>query len=193
MQTKQKQAWGPFLREVLGPNVPWLWYILNTVAAMSVNTMFVGLTDLSSQFLSGAVLDDNSILYHYLGLMLLMMVVSLLMGISQSWASFVAERNIQRRLWTKMVRMPMRLYDKQAPSSLISRVTSDTSQITYSLNYVFTLITDTYTAALVLVQIWMRSHFIAIALLCVIPYVYSISRYRNMLYYTDIRVMPILS
>ncbi len=172
--SSKKQAWGPFLKQVVGPNVPWVWYATNAVVSMTVNTMFVGLGSLGAKFMTGAVLNDDSILPQYVVITLLSSVVSLLLGISGSWADFWTERKIQRRLWTKMIRMPMRLYDRQAPSSLISRVTSDTRQITYTLTYLFTLVTTVYTLGLVLVSIWGKSHFIATALILVMPYAWAV-------------------
>ena len=35
-QNSKKQPWGPFIKQVLGPNVPWIWYIVNLVAQMAV-------------------------------------------------------------------------------------------------------------------------------------------------------------
>ena len=149
----RKQSWEPLIRQVVGPNVPWAWYVANMAATMAVNTAFVGLSGMAAKFASGAILNDTAMLYQYVILTILSSVVSVAMGISGSWADFWTERKIQRRLWTKMIRMPMRLYDRQAPSSLISRVTSDTGQITYSLRFVISLVTTVYTLGLVLVQI----------------------------------------
>ena len=171
---REKQPWGPLLKQVVGPNVPWAWYIANAAATMAVRTMFVGLGSLSAKFMSGAVLNDNSILVQYIAIMLASAVISLVLGVSGSWAGFWTERKIQHRLWTKMIRMPMRLYDRQAPSSLISRVTSDTRQITYTLTSMFALATTVYTLGLVLISIWGRSHFIAAALILVMPYAWAV-------------------
>lgn len=172
--SSKKQPWGPLIKRVLVPNVPWAWFIANTAVSMAVRTMFVGMAGLGAKIMSGAVLNDSSVLVQYIGLMVLNLLVSIVLGISEEWAKYWTERKVQLRLWTKMVRMPMRLYDRQAPSSLISRVTSDTAQITYSLSYVFQLVTDAYTLGMVLVLFWGQSHFITIALVCVLPYVWAV-------------------
>lgn len=83
------------------------------------------------------------------------------------------ERKLQTRLWTKMIRMPMRLYDRQAPSSLISRVTADTMLVTYSLSYVFQLVTFVYSLGLMLGMIWGMNRNITLALLLVLPYIWA--------------------
>lgn len=95
-------------------------------------------------------------------------------GISGEWANYWTERKLQNRLWGKMIRMPMRLYDKQDPSSLISRVTGDTMQVTYSLSYVFSLINTIYSLVLMLGMIWEMNSTITLSLLCVLPYIWLV-------------------
>ena len=170
----KKQPWGPFIKNVLGPNVPWIWYIANLILPMvSMNIMMAGYT-MSAQIMYGEAVSDTSIVWKYVGLNILGMAVSLVVAYSESWANYWTERNIQRSLWKRMIRMPMRLYDRQNPSTLISRMTSDTMQITYALTYVFSIITNIYALGLMLVTIWGMSHFITIALLCVLPYIWAV-------------------
>lgn len=174
MGKTKKQPWGPLLRNVLAPNVPWAWYAANTAANMAISTMFVGMSALAAQIMTGAALKNTSVLLQYLGVNLFAVVTSLALGLSGAWADFWTERKIQDKLWVKLVRMPMSVYDQQPPSSLISRVTTDTSQITYSLSFVCTLVTHVYTMCLVLHEIWVQSHFIALALLLVLPYAWVV-------------------
>ncbi len=173
-KVSKKQSWGPFIKQVLGPNVPWLWYIGNLVAQLATaNLMMLGYM-LSGQIMSGAAVTDQSILWQYVGLMILSLAIGLVLGFSGAWAGYWTERKIQHRLWTKMIRMPMRLYDRQNPSTLISRMTSDTTTVTYSLDYVFSLITTTYSTFLMLKMIWDMNHFITLALIAVLPYVWAV-------------------
>ncbi len=171
-ETKQKtkQKWGPFLKTVVAPNVPWLWKIGNLVINMSmVNLMIEGMM-LSSQIMGGEIFD-NALLFRYVGINLLSLAVGVGVAISDSCAEYWMEQKIQRKLWKKMVRIPMRLYDRQSPSSLISRFTSDTTQITYAISYVFSIITTTYATFNLLKQIWGMNSSIAKSLLLVIPYI----------------------
>lgn len=169
----KKQPWGPFIKQVLGPNVPWLWYLGNLVInLLTANLMMLGYS-LSAQIMSGEAVSDTSIVWRYVGLNILALVISLVISFSGSWANLWTERKLQDRLWSKMIRMPMRLYDRQAPSTLISRVTGDTMQVTYSLSYVFTLITVTYSLFLMLGEIWTMNHAITLSLLCVLPYIWA--------------------
>ena len=136
----KKQPWGPFIKQVLGPNVPWAWYLGNLIARLSLANVMVAGYKLSGQIMSGEAVSDTAILWKYAGLMALSMGVTVAFTVSNSWAGYWTERKLQTRLWTKMIRMPMRLYDQQDPLSLISRVTEDTMLVTYSMSYLFTFL-----------------------------------------------------
>lgn len=169
----RKQPWGPFVKQVLGPNVPWAWYIGNMVVNMLVANISMAGYMLTGQIMSGEAVENPSILWQYVGLMVLSMAIGIVTGISGGWADMWTERKLQTRLWTKMIRMPMRLYDRQAPSSLISRVTADTMLVTYSLSYVFQLVTFVYSLGLMLGMIWGMNRNITLALLLVLPYIWA--------------------
>lgn len=150
----KKQPWGPFIKQVLGPNVPWAWYIINLVVSMATTNVSMLSYTYQGQIMAGEAIGNTAILWQYIGLNVLYLAIAMLTGISGSWANYWTERKLQNRLWGKMIRMPMRLYDKQDPSSLISRVTGDTMQVTYSLTYVFTLVNIAYSLVLMLGMIW---------------------------------------
>ena len=169
----KKQPWGPFFKQVLGPNVPWLWYIGNLAVQMAMANVFIGIYSLQGRIMAGEI-EDNALLFQYIGLNVASMLYTMVIGFSRSWADYWTERAIQRRLWTKMVRMPMRLYDRQAPSTLISRMTSDTSTITYALSYIFMLVNFVYSLYLMLGQIWAMNSRITLSLLLVLPYIWLV-------------------
>jgi len=128
---------------------------------------------LSGQIMSGEAVSDTAILWKYAGLMALSMGVTVAFTVSNSWAGYWTERKLQTRLWTKMIRMPMRLYDQQDPLSLISRVTEDTMLVTYSMSYLFTFLNSVYTLSLMLKEIWGMNRSITLALLLVLPYIWA--------------------
>lgn len=169
----KRQPWGPFIKQVLGPNVPWVWYAGNLIARLSLANVMVAGYKLSGQIMSGEAVSNPAILWKYAGLMALSMAVTVAFNVSNSWAGYWTERKIQTRLWTKMIRMPMRIYDRQDPSSLISRVTEDTTLATYSMSYLFTFLNSLYTLFLMLKEIWGMNSNITLALLLVLPYVWA--------------------
>ncbi len=170
---QKKQPWGPFIKQVLGPNVPWAWYIGNMVVGMLMANAFIKTYELSGRIAAGEIFD-NGLLFQYIGLQVLSLLYSLVMSFSGQWANIWTDRKIQNRIWTKMVHMPMRLYDRQDPSTLISRVTSDVDGVTYTVAYIFTVAQQAYALCLMLGTIWKMDYRITLALLCVLPYIFVV-------------------
>lgn len=168
----KKQPWGPFFKQVLGPNVPWAWYILNLVIQMAMSNLFLGMYELSGRIMAGEIFN-NELLFQYIGMNVLSLVFSLVIGYSGSMANYWTERKIQNRIWHKMVRMPMRDYDKEEPSTLLSRVINDIGNVTYTLSYIFNVILTAYSLFLMLGTIYQMNSFITLALLCVLPYIFA--------------------
>ncbi len=169
----KKQPWGPFFKQVLGPNVPWAWYIINLVIQMAMSNLFLGMYELSGRIMAGEIFN-NELLFQYIGMNVLSLVFSLVIGYSGSLANYWTERKIQNRIWHKMVRMPMRDYDKEEPSTLLSRVINDIGNVTYTMSYIFTVITTAYSLFLMLGTIYQMNSFITLALLCVLPYIFAV-------------------
>ena len=164
------REWGPYFKKILGPNVPWAWYIANTVISMVTTNLFVGLYEMQGQIMAGDIYN-NPLLFKYVGLSFLSLLLTTAISYSKICADLCTERRIQSSLWTKMIYMPMGLYDQQGPSSLISRVTNDTMQITSAFGYIFSLVEFVYILGLVLFKTWELSHKIALTLLLVVPYI----------------------
>ncbi len=172
-EVSKKQSWGPFLKQVLGPNVPWLWFILNLAIQLLTANLFIRAPELAGRIMGGEIFD-NALLWEYVALTAGSLLLGIALAISDAFAQAHTERNIQSRLWNKMLHMPMRLYDRQGPSSLISRMTNDTTLITYSLLYIFQLVSFTYALYLMLKIVFGIHRTIGLALLLVIPYILAV-------------------
>lgn len=169
-KTMSKQKWGPVIKRVLGPNVPWLWFLLTVIAGMIMSHVNVNTTEMAGRIMGGEIFDV-SLLIQYVLLTTVSLIISNIITISRVVSCYCGERNIQRSLWRKMVHMPMRRYDRQAPSSLISRVTSDPLQVHDALIYLMNTVNATYALILMLSRIWGMNHSITLALLLAIPYI----------------------
>lgn len=170
--TKVKQRWSPFLR-IIRRNTPWLWFILNTVlASVPVLLQTVLLPQVSGQLLGG---DLNALLaWEFTGIMVLIGLLSNLTMISNSWCRLHMTRNIRRSLWDRLMDLPMSEYDRITPTSLISRVTSDTGSITTMVAAIFGLLPYVSSQVLILQQTYELSRTIAYALFLALPYVFLV-------------------
>ena len=180
-EAKKKQHWKPFLK-VLDPNIPWAWYIINFIVSLFISSITVRLPQITAQIMAGEIFNTGLIV-EFTILTIINIIIGTLYSASVTWAGYRAERNIQRSLWRKMIRMPMRSIDRQAPSSLISRVTSDTMQVTASLTTFFGALTIIATLVMIAASILAMSRTIALAMLLVIPYILAVMIIPGRFYY----------
>lgn len=178
---KRKQQWKPFFK-VLGPNIPWAWYIINFIASLFISSITVRLPQITAQIMAGEIFNAE-LITEFAVLTVINTVISTLYSASTTWAGYRTERNIQRSLWRKMIHMPMRSFDRQPPSSLISRVTSDTMQVTTALTTFFGALTIVAMLAMIAMSIVMMSPDIALAMLLVVPYILAVMIIPGRLYY----------
>lgn len=189
----EKQSWSPMLKRVLGPNIPWLWFLVIVIAGMLNSHLGVNTTEMSGKIMAGEIYD-NSMLLQYSLLTTASLVITYILSLARSVACYYGERNIQRSLWKKLVHMPMRLYDRQDPSSLISRVTNDPLQVDGALIYIMNTVNATYSLGLRFVRIWDMSHTITLALLLAVPYIVLVMAVPGRFFYrARVRVQEALS
>ncbi len=158
------------IRRVLYKNVPWPWYLGNMIVSLFIGSLTAGLPEVEAQIMAGEIFDAR-LLISFVLLSLLNVVLGAAYNASVTWAGYYTERNIQNRLWGKLIRLPMREYEKQSPSSLISRVTSDTTQASTFLTNVLQLIYLVFTLVMVIGTILSKNLTIALMLCAIIPYI----------------------
>ncbi|MCD8107218.1 MAG: ABC transporter ATP-binding protein/permease [Oscillospiraceae bacterium] len=169
MKTVDLKKMSP-IRRVLHKNVPWLWYLGNMVVSLFIGSLTAGLPEVEAQIMAGEIFDTG-LLISFVLLSIFNVVLGAAYSASVTWAGYYTERNIQNRLWGKLIRLPMREYEKQAPSSLISRVTSDTTQASTFLTNVLQLIYLVFTLIMVIGTILSKNLTIALLLCAIIPYI----------------------
>lgn len=169
----KEQSWKPLLR-VLRGNVPWPWYVVNLLASMLVGSLFVRLPELTGRIMAGEIYD-SALVVEFVLLTAANAATSALYTCSVNWAGYMTERNIQRSLWGKLIHMPMFRYDRQHPSSLISRVTTDTTMATSFLSNVLMLFYLIFVLVMVFLQIFGKNSSIGFAVLLVVPYVLAVA------------------
>ena len=119
----QKGMWKRTVGLFTHISIPWPLYLLQVVlgiAATKVSLLYVPYaTDLQL-----GNLDDISTVWMYVGLMLLSVVMSILDRIPTFYASAVVARNLQGKLISRSVRLPMRAFERSG-SQIVSWITQD--------------------------------------------------------------------
>lgn len=165
-----KQRWKPFLRIILA-NTPWMWLILTTLFSTTYFSWFSAIIpQYIGRIMSGDI-QDTSIAWKYAGISLAQMGCSAISGLSSGWLIFRIDRNIKRSLWGRLMELPMSEYNRITPTSLISRVTNDTTAISSAVLSVAGYVTIFTTITTVLKQIYDFDSGIAFSMLLAFPYI----------------------
>lgn len=169
IKNAKKQSWKPFFK-MMGKNVPWAWYVANLVLGLILAELTVRVPELTGRLMNGEIFD-NALVWQYVWVNVLLILGRTIQVITGSWVGNYTDRNLQRALWKRLIRIPMRKYDEQNPSTLISRVTSDCTQVTLFLGNFFNSLASLYEMFLVFQMFYSLSREITLALLLAVPYV----------------------
>lgn len=103
--------------------IPWHLYVLEVIAGIIVTRVGLLSIPYESKMQTGNI-EDMSILLGYLGFSILVAAVSLLGAIPSFFASAEVTRNLQNRMISRSLRLPMTAYEKNA-SRIVSWITQD--------------------------------------------------------------------
>lgn len=126
---KQQTSLKPFLNLILSTNIPKA--ALFTGLAASIITTLAGLVVplLTKNLVDGFSVEAISVpLVIAIGAAFI--IQALISGISIYLLSYVGQKVVARlreRMWSKLIRMPVRYFDKQSSGETVSRIVNDTS------------------------------------------------------------------
>lgn len=129
MQKKQQTSLKPFISLILSTNIPKA--AIFTGMAASVITTLAGLVVplLTKNLVDGFSVEAISLpLVSAIGAAFI--IQAIISGISIYLLSYVGQKVVARlreRMWTKLIRMPVRYFDKQSSGETVSRIVNDTS------------------------------------------------------------------
>ena len=165
----KQQKWRPFIDIIIKAKLPWRWYILNLLISFGLTTATVKLPQLAGNIMGGQIFD-REIVMTYIWVSLLLAFITVPTGIFTSWIELTTDRKIQNMVWTKFIKMPVSFFNRLKPTTLTSRVTSDTTQISYLLMTLFNMVNMVYGLALMLRTMFGMSPQIVFSLSFVLPW-----------------------
>ncbi len=149
---KQKQEWKPFFHLLKEAKLPWGWYVFNIAASLVCSTVMVKMPQVAGKIMAGEIFDSGLVAL-YIAVTIGGAFASLPISVLDSWISLRADRNLRKIVWKRIIHLPMKEVDAMPPTSLVSRVTSDTSTISYTLSYIFSMFNNVYSLVLMLITI----------------------------------------
>ena len=133
INTTQK-TWKPFIKLLFRAKLPYLWIIIVTVILLFESTLTLMFPQYIEKITGGNV--QRPIV---LGAVAVILGRILLTGISRfitKITMYKIDKSYRNLIWKQLMHSPITLYDKVKPNEMISRVTTDTAQISIIFSYI---------------------------------------------------------
>lgn len=168
-ESEKRDSMRSFFHLLKIAKLPWGRCALFILASMGVSTISVILPEVAGEIMEGNIFDSK-LIATYVWVTIVSGIASILIAVFQGWLSNVCDRNLQQAVSKKLIHIPMKWYLKMNPSSLISRVTMDTANVSYLVFYLISMFTMIYTLIITLVSVFAISAKMTCSLLLVIPW-----------------------
>lgn len=122
-QKTQKGMWKRTFGIYRNIRIPWPLYILQAVLGVASTKVALLYVPYESQLKLGNI-NDSSVIWGFIGLMLLAVVVQIITRIPSFYASSIVCRNLQNKLISRSVHLPMKAFESNA-SQVVSWITQD--------------------------------------------------------------------
>ncbi|MDO5738076.1 MAG: ABC transporter ATP-binding protein [Eubacteriales bacterium] len=132
----------PLIRMMREAKVPWLAYIFFFALNLYVTNRGIYLYEVAGRIMGGEI-HDPTLVREYLMWSLIVVAMGFLI-IPNAWVSIQFQRRSQQRAWDTMLRLPLSRYDLMAPSSLVSRVTTDSAFVSNIMTYIVNVFQNGY-------------------------------------------------
>lgn len=174
MKPNKTNDWKSYFHILLHSDIPWLWYLANFVFGLILSAISVKLPQITGSIMQGEIFDKG-LIGTYAGVTCFSLLLSFFSTMMGSWIGLRTDRSLRKTMWNHILYLPMSTYRKYKPSSFISRVTKDTSGISYSISSCIGIITNTWTIFLMLKNVYEMNHTMVISMIFVVPWLILVS------------------
>ena len=169
MKKENRDSIKNFLHLLKQAKLPWGRCVLFILFSLAVSAVSVMIPEVAGEIMDGNIFD-SSLIASYVWATILSGIASIAIAIFQGWLSNLCDKNLQQAVSKKLIHIPMKWYLKMNPSSLISRVTVDTSMVSYLVFYLISMFTMIFTLIVTLLEVLSISAKMTYSMLLVIPY-----------------------
>lgn len=165
----EKQKWGPFLRLYKKVRIPWLLYIGAYLMQFIITTVNLQLPKLTGDIMAGKIFS-KTIVWEFVGLTLLAALVQCIQRVINVFADNKLDLRTKNLIWSKIIRLPLTYYNREKPSGLISRVSSDATAMNAPINSISSLIDGVYGIAGSFVIMYGMNKRLTLYLIMIMPW-----------------------
>lgn len=162
------------LGKIFEKNVPWFWLAANFIFSAAMGYFYVELPDVTANIAAGKIFD-NSLISRFIILSIIQTLCIVIASASSRWAGYFVERNIKRSVWKKLIHIPMKEYDREQPTTWISRIASDSTMATTFLSSIMEGLLCLVYLFVVFITVFSISSSIAFAMLAMLPYLFLVA------------------
>lgn len=119
-----KTSWKTFVKFYTKINMPWHLLIMTACLSFGVTQINLQLVPYTSAIYKGQI-SDNAFLKGFFLWTIAAAAVLFTYDLVWGFCRLLTNRNIRKKIWAKLLRIPMAEYDKEDPQSFVSRITSD--------------------------------------------------------------------
>ena len=169
----KEASWKPLLHIYKTTKIPWLMLILVVLISFGSQTVGVALAKYSSKIDTGTM-TGGSFLVSYVALWLISVVLEYGQDLANQVGRAQMGRNVRKKLWGKMLRMPVSAYEKEEPQRFVSRMTKDTEFAYNAITAVIQAISMVYGVTIAMIQVvkifgskaWVMAALIPVLVIC---------------------------
>ncbi len=173
-KNKIKHTWKPLFHLLKVARVPIWLYIVNVVASLAFAIVYMMLPQVKADILAGDILKPGLVVT-YVVATVLGALLSIPFGLFQSYISYNTQRKLRKTIWSRMIHLPMKDLDTMPPTTLITRITTDTTNVDYTVNYSVSLIQYTFSLFSILGIIGAINQTMLLLMLLLVPCVFLAS------------------
>lgn len=174
MKRKNDQSWKPLAHLLSACGIPWIWYLADFIFSLLISMVTVRLPQMTGAIMQGEIFDKG-LLADYVGITVFSMLLAFFSTVFGSWISLHTDRVLRKKIWEHFLYLPMTIYQTYKPSSLISRITQDTSGISYGISSCIGVLTNTWTIFLMLKNVYHMSPRMVASMAVVVPWLILVS------------------
>lgn len=153
--------------------IPWLMLILVVLASFGSQTVSVLIAEYTAKIDTGTM-TGGSFIVNYVALTIMSFVLEYGYDFANGLGRSQMGRNVRKKIWGRMLRLPVSYYEKEEPQRLVSRVTKDTEFAYGALTAVIQIISLIYGVTIAMVEVvkifgaysWIMAVIIPVLIFC---------------------------
>lgn len=153
--------------------IPWLMLILVVLASFGSQTVSVLIAEYTAKIDTGTM-TGGSFIVNYVALTIMSFVLEYGYDLANGLGRSQMGRNVRKKIWGRMLRLPVSYYEKEEPQRLVSRVTKDTEFAYGALTAVIQIISLIYGVTIAMVEVvkifgaysWIMAVIIPVLIFC---------------------------